>query len=232
MTTTDTLSPMTPTPVKASPSSVTYPDSDGKPMSDNTLQFDTIAYIVAALRSWFLHRLDVFVAGDLLWYYSEGDPKACIAPDGLIAFGRPPGCRGSYKQWEEDDICPQVVFEVLSPKNTRPEMRRKYHTYARLGCHEYYEIDPYKKHIIGFEMMDGVLTNISDAIGRRSTSLGLDLAFDDEIFRFVDTNGNFLPTSIEAVEAARVATSNAHDANSRAERLAEQLRALGIEPHA
>ena len=27
-------------------------------------------------------------------------------------------------QWLEDGVCPQVVFEVLSPKNTAAEMHR------------------------------------------------------------------------------------------------------------
>ena len=130
---TDTI----PAVAKAKRSLVEYPDSDGKPMSDNTLQRDTIAYVVQALRCWFLARLDVFVAGDLLWYYEVGNPKARVAPDGLVAFGRPPGYRGSYMQWVEDGVCPQVVFEVLSPKNTAAEMQHKYALYARLGCLEY-----------------------------------------------------------------------------------------------
>ena len=60
---------------------------------------------------------DVFVAGDLLWYPVEGDPKTRIAPDAMVVFGRPKGYRGSYKQWDEGGIAPQVVFEVLSPGN-------------------------------------------------------------------------------------------------------------------
>jgi Uma2 family endonuclease len=221
---------MAPTPVKAHPSSVTYPDSDGKPMSDNTLQWDTIAYTVNSLRSWYHHRPDVFVAGDLLWYYEEGNPKARVAPDGLVAFGRSRGYRGSYRQWDEDGVCPQVVFEVLSPKNTRTEMRDKYNTYARLGCQEYYEINPYKKRIIGFEVVDNVVTHIVNGVGRHSTRLGLALQFDDEIFRFVDPSGTYLPTSIEAVESARAALAEKQAADARADKLAERLRALGIDP--
>ena len=35
----------------------------------------------------------------------------------MVVFGRPKGRRGSYRQWEEDNIPPQVVFEILSPGN-------------------------------------------------------------------------------------------------------------------
>ena len=235
----------------AKPSHVEYPDSDGKPMSDNTLQWDTIAYVVQALRAWFIYRLDVFVAGDLLWYYEEGNPKARVAPDGLIAFGRPPGYRGSYLQWVEDGICPQVVFEVLSPKNTPIEMQRKYASYARLGCMEYYLIDPYLKRIEGFERTDAGITFIADAIGRRSPQLGLELRFDDEIFRFADEHGADLPNMVEAVGAASRATAvieevsnrliqseaaraaaqeHAERATARADALAAKLHAIGIDP--
>ena len=45
----------------------------------------------------------------LLWYAVEGDNKIRQAPDAMVAFGRPKGYRGSYRQWEEGGIAPQVV---------------------------------------------------------------------------------------------------------------------------
>ena len=70
----------------------------------------------------------VFVTGDLLWYPVEGSPKITQAPDIMMAFGvskLPKGDRSSYKQWEENNISPQVVFEILSPGNTQKEMSKK-----------------------------------------------------------------------------------------------------------
>ena len=121
---------------------VIYPDSDGKPMADNTKQFEWIITIAGGLQALFADDPNVFVAGDLLWYPVEGDNKARIAPDALVAFGRPQGHRGSYKQWEEGGIAPQVVFEVLSPGNTRKEMADKLAFYDRYGVEEYYLYDP------------------------------------------------------------------------------------------
>src|SRR5207302_5944114 len=94
-----------------------YPDSDGQPMAENTLQYQWIVTIQGNLDDLYRNDADVFVAGDLLWYPEEGKPTVRIAPDILIAFGRPKGYRGSYKQWEEGGIAPQVVFEILSPGN-------------------------------------------------------------------------------------------------------------------
>lgn len=51
----------------------------------------------------------------------------------MIAFGRPKGYRGSYQQWLEDNIPPQVVFEIWSPGNRPSNMARKFEFYARHG---------------------------------------------------------------------------------------------------
>ena len=108
-----------------------YPDSDGKPIAENTWQFEWIATIKQGLEAQYRDDPDVFVAGDLLWYPVEGKPKIRMAPDVLVAFGRPKGQRGSYKQWEEGGIPPQVVFEILSPGNRFREMLRKFRFYQR-----------------------------------------------------------------------------------------------------
>lgn len=125
-----------------------YPDSDGQPMSDNTLQWDWMVKIVGELRELFAGQ-QVFVAGDLLWYPTEGSLDRA-APDALVAFGRPPGYRGSYKQWEEAGVAPHVVFEVLSPSNTNAEMRAKRRWYEKHGVEEYYLINPYKNRAQGY----------------------------------------------------------------------------------
>jgi Uma2 family endonuclease len=103
------------------PELVVYPESDGKPMADNTLQFRWIQVLAGNLMALYREQ-DVFVAGDLLWYPVRDQPKVVNAPDVLLAFGRPRGHRGSYRQWQEADVAPQVVFEVLSPSNGYAEM--------------------------------------------------------------------------------------------------------------
>jgi hypothetical protein len=79
---------------------------------------------------------------NLLWYAREGFPGERAAPDVFVAFGRPHGDRGSYKQWEEGDVAPQVVFEILSPGNREEEMAKKYLFYEEHGVEEYYIYDP------------------------------------------------------------------------------------------
>jgi Uma2 family endonuclease len=120
-----------------------YPESDGKPMADNTLQYQWIVRLVANLRQLFRGQT-VFVAGDLLWYPQQvtAPPAPSQAPDAMVVLGRPPGERRSYKQWEEDNIAPQVVFEILSESNTAREMLKKQSFYQRYGVLEMFVYDP------------------------------------------------------------------------------------------
>ncbi|NER01132.1 MAG: Uma2 family endonuclease [Cyanothece sp. SIO2G6] len=120
-----------------------YPDSDGKPMSDNTAQYRWIVRLVTNLKQ-LLHDQTAFVAGDLLWYPVpvEVPPAPCQAPDAMVVLGRPDGDRGSYKQWEEENIAPQVVFEIISPSNTAREMLAKQTFYGSHGVLEMFFYDP------------------------------------------------------------------------------------------
>src|SRR5437588_11507585 len=129
---------------------VDYPDSDGKPMADNTRQFEYITMIKCGLEALFRDDPNVFVAGDNLWYPVEGDNTIRTAPDVYVAFGRPKGHRGSYRQWEEGGIAPQVVFEILSPGNRGGEMARKFRFYEHYGIEEYYIYDPDDNILNGF----------------------------------------------------------------------------------
>ena len=110
---------------------IEYPDSDGKPMSDHTLQYRWIVVIREGIAAQYADDRDIFVGANLLWYPVEGKPRIRGAPDVMVAFGRPQGERGSYKQWVEAGIAPHVVFEVLSPGNRPAEMKRKFDFYER-----------------------------------------------------------------------------------------------------
>jgi Uma2 family endonuclease len=153
---------------------IVYPDDDGNPMSDNTWQFEWIVSIKEGLEALFALVPDIFVAGNLLWYPVEGEPKIRNAPDVLVAFNRPKGRRGSYKQWEEGGIAPHVVFEILSPGNRFGEMLRKFQFYERYGVEEYYIYDPDDGSLEGWLRRPGRgLEEISEMAGFTSPRLGI-----------------------------------------------------------
>jgi Uma2 family endonuclease len=158
----------------ATSNEIIYPDSDGQPMADNTKQFRWITTIHGNLDWLFRDEELVFVAGDLLWYPIEGNPKYRVAPDVMVIFGRPKGDRGSYKQWLEDNIAPQVVFEILSPGNTEGEMDRKLQIYARCGVEEYYIYAPDRYILKGYQRSEHLyLDRIDEMDGWTSPRLGI-----------------------------------------------------------
>ncbi len=120
----------------------TYPESDGKPMAENTVQYRNIVTTKEGIENVFRHRPDVFIAADLLWYPVEGNEDLRVAPDVLVVLGRPKRDRRRYLQWEEDNIAPQVVFEIWSPGNRNKEKRNKLEFYQKYGAQEYYTYDP------------------------------------------------------------------------------------------
>lgn len=152
---------------------IIYPDSDGQPMADNTKQFSWIVLLKENLECLFADNPNVFVAGDLLWYPVEGKPDIRIAPDILVALGRPKGDRGSYRQWLENNQPPQVVFEILSPGNRLKEMNKKRDFYDFYGVEEYYVYDPERQDLVGFERREGKLTVIDEIEHWTSPRLGI-----------------------------------------------------------
>jgi Uma2 family endonuclease len=156
-----------------SPGPIVYPDSDGKPMADNTKQADWIVLLFSNLRALFDAVADVFVAMDNLWYPVEGHPEVRVAPDVYIVFGRPKGHRGSYKQWEEAGIPLTVVFEVLSPGNTNIEMADKLSFYEDYGVEEYYIYDPDHDQLAAYRRQGEVFRRVRPVQGYVSPRLGI-----------------------------------------------------------
>ncbi|GGA36959.1 hypothetical protein CYANOKiyG1_54950 [Okeania sp. KiyG1] len=160
-------------PLSQTNSEIVDPDSDGQPMADNTIQFRWITVIHYNLAWLFADNTEVFVAGDLLWYPVEGNNKLRQAPDVMVVFGVPKGDRGSYQQWKENNIAPQVVFEILSPGNTPKEMERKLLFYDRYGVEEYYLYDPQKNSLTGWLRSELFLERIDEINGFVSPRLGI-----------------------------------------------------------
>lgn len=209
---------------------IIYPDSDGQPMSDNTEQFRWIVFIQQNLESLFADDPHVFVAGDLLWYPVEGDNKTRIAPDALVAFGRPKGYRGSYQQWQEANIAPQVVFEVLSPGNTQTEMHKKLRFYDRYGVEEYYLYNPSQNDLSGWLRQDDRLAVISPIDDWISPRLGIRFHRVEPELQLFRPNGEPFTTLDQERQRTEQECQRAEQAEQRAARLAERLRAAGIDP--
>jgi len=239
---------------------VIYPDSDGEPMAENTLQFQWICTIQGNLDLLFADRPDIFVAGDNLIYPVEGNNVIRQAPDIYVAFGRPKGHRGSYRVWEENGIFPQIVFEVLSPGNRAGQMSRRFKFYDKYGAQEYYILDPDRHSLKVYGRQGNSLAEIP-FVGRwKSPRLEVTFVKQNDEISIVDSEGHRFRTFVELgiaadqerqralqerhrAEQARAreeqartreeqARTREEQAQARADRLAARLRELGVDPDA
>jgi len=176
---------------------VIYPESDGQPMAENTKQYKKIVYVKENLERIFVDNKNVFIAADLFWYPVEFDNKTKYAPDVMVAFGRPKGDRRSYLQWEEGNIPPQVVFEILSPSNTNKEMTRKFRFYQLYGVEEYYVYDPDKNILKGWIRSNKKLNKIDNINGWTSPILGVRFEISKNDLMMFDMNGEKFSTLSE-----------------------------------
>ena len=127
---------------------------------------------------------DVYVSGDLLIYYEEGNPRVSVAPDTFVVFGVEDRLRMNYKVWEEGRG-PDFVLEVASPSTWREDVGRKRSVYARLGVREYFLFDPTGEHLTprlqGFRLVDRAyerlpaMESIDRTLTLPSEVLGLEL---------------------------------------------------------
>jgi Uma2 family endonuclease len=200
------------------PTDVIYPDTDGEPMAENTIQYRYLTMIKGGLEVVFKDRDDIFVAGDLFWYPVEGAPEIRTAPDVMVAVGRPKGERSSYLQWEEGGIAPQVVIEILSPGNRAGDIITKFLFYQRYGVQEYYTYNPHLGDLDGWLCRDAELQKIPEMQEWVSPLLGVRFSMAGTDLRVFGPNGRPFLTYEELAE--------------RAERLAARLRELGVDPDA
>lgn len=207
-----------------------YPDSDGQLMADNTKQFRWIVIIKENLERLFASNADVFVAGDLLWYPVEGEPKIRQAPDAMVVFGRPKGDRGSYQQWKEADVAPQVVFEILSPGNRPGEMLRKLKFYQRYGVEEYYIYDPDSNELTGFQRSGQSLQVISEIGGWVSPRLGIRFQPGEPTLEIYRPDGEKFLTSVQLAEQLATERVQRQQDQQRIRSLEAKLRELGVNP--
>jgi Uma2 family endonuclease len=207
---------------------IIYPDSDGQPMADNTKQFRLIVTIKENLELLFADEPDVFIAGDLLWYPMEGNNKIRRAPDVMVVFGRPKGDRGPYKQWQENQISPQVVFEILSPGNTLTEMDEKFQFYDRYGVEEYYLYNPDTNNLKGWLREENSLRIIKNGQGWISPRLNVRFEINSHDLEIFTSTGQKFLTYIELGQLKQAAEQRAEEAEARemlAERRAEEAEA-------
>ncbi len=208
-----------------------YPDSDGRLMAENTLQADWIHQIRSGLNRIYRDDPDVFVAHDLLWYPVEGRNTRRLSPDVMVAFGRPKEYRGSYMQFKEGGIPPQVAFEIWSPGNRRRALAYKFRFYERYGVEEYYHFDPYKIRLDAWIRDGETLRPIAETDGWVSPRMGIRFEIRNDLTIYAPDGRPFLSDDDrsrrqdEHERIARVEAERADAEGRRADAADRQARA-------
>jgi Uma2 family endonuclease len=190
---------------------VDYPETDGKPMAETDVHIDALLYLREALKDYFRDAPQVYVAGNMLLYYEEGNPAACVAPDVFVVQGVAKRERRTYKLWEEGQP-PAVVFEITSRGSRLEDLGTKRVVYAMLGVREYFLYDPLGEYLRpplqGYRLQEGEYQRLLPSGEGELVSqvLGVELRVEAGRLRVVDpATGERLLTPAEAQAARRAA---------------------------
>ena len=186
-------------------SQVHYPESDGKPMGETDEHRREMIRQLELLEDYYQGQR-VYVSGDLLLYYEQGNPRKFVVPDVFVVKGIAPKTRRTYKTWVEGRS-PDVVIETTSRKTRRKDTVDKPHIYAALRVKEYFVFDPDQEYLDpplqGYRLAGDAYERIEpDEAGcLASQELVLKLVVDEGSLRFYrpDT-GERLPTRAERAE--------------------------------
>jgi Uma2 family endonuclease len=204
---------------------VSYPESDGKPMGETDEHRDEMVREIELLRRHFEGQR-VYVSGNLLVYFVEGNPKKSVVPDVFVVKGLDPKKRRTYKLWIERKA-PDAIIEVTSRKTKKNDTVTKPALYARLGVKEYFLFDPTQDYLHpplqGHRLVGDHFVQIKpDAQGMLvSRELGLRLQPErgQLMLSRLDTGERLL-----TAEQARQAAEQAWQAAEQARQVSEQAR--------
>ena len=210
-----------------------YPETDGKPMAASDLHLEILIWLLQTLKAHFAQMPDVYVSGDILTYYTQGNPRAVVAPDVLVAFGIGQKPRHTYKVWEEGKV-PDFVMEFSSKTTYQNDLTDKMELYAALGIPNYLLYDAEALYLpaplMGFQLVKGVYVPILPGVdgGLHSDVLGLDFHIRERRLGVYDPVAEqWLQTPTEKAETrAAQETVARQKAEAEIERLREQLERL------
>ena len=224
------------------PEEALYPTTDPDAMPENAPHLLAMLALVSLLRQWFRDRPEVFVIGDLFWYYEQGNPKARKAPDVMVVKGVEPHAerRRSFKDWKEK-ARPCFVLEVVSERTVDEDTSEKYAVYERLGVREYFLFDPEGEHLskplLGYRLIRGVYEELAvSADGSLpSSELGLRLRPEGESLALIDPRTGErlpdLPETSRLLEEVREELEQARQGAEQSQQEMEQERRRAEEEH-
>ena len=103
---------------------VDYPTSDGKPMAETDFHRDLMVDLIETLRAHFATDPMVYVSGNLMLFYEEGNKRKHVSPDVMVVRGIPKQRREHFLMWAEGKG-PDLVIELTSKTTKSEDVRKK-----------------------------------------------------------------------------------------------------------
>ena len=205
-----------------------------EPEMESSVHYAQLALLVACLEWLWQERTDFFIGANLTVYFSREQLKNrdFRGPDFFLVNQTQRRPRKSWVVWEENGQYPDLIIELLSPATAKTDRSFKKVLYQdRFRTPEYFWFSPETLEFEGYRLVGQHYEAIApnDTGYRWSEVLGLFLGVQDNTLRYFHPSRELVPTPQEAAATAQV---QAHQAQAKAERLAEQLKSLGVEPEA
>lgn len=204
-----------------------YPESDGKPMAETDVHREQMNYLIETLKIHFQSQTNVYVSGNIMFYYEEGNARKVFSPDVMICFGVSGEIRRTFKLWEEKQF-PQVVFEISSRGTWGEDLNKKWLLFQQFGVKEYYIFDPEYDYLpeplVAYRLKRGELKQVLIKNNRiYSEEIGLEIVDTGEGLRLFDRKTNsFMRTLSEEYEARREAEDEVARLRAELNRLKSQ----------
>jgi Uma2 family endonuclease len=209
---------------------IVYPESDGKPIGESDVHRDETLALIAALQAYYRNEPLLYVSGDLMFYYEEGNPKKVVSPDVFVVKGIEQRQRRVYKLWEERAL-PCLAIEISSRSTRREDLGVKKQLYAALGIAEYVLFDPLEEYLQpslqGFRLEQGGYApiRVENDGGLHLNSLGLHLRREGYALALYDAaSGAKLLRPLEMDLARRQAEEQKRTAEEQKRTAEEQKR--------
>jgi Uma2 family endonuclease len=221
---------MATTPRASTKRDVEYPTSDGKPMAEADVHRQIMIDLIDILMDRYASDPNVYVSGDLLLFYEEGNKRRHVAPDVFVVLGVPKlPLRDYYLLWKEGKS-PDVVIEVTSKTTRKEDQNKKRGLYQDvLKVQEYFMFDPFEDYLRpsfqGFGLKNDIYVPI-EPISGRLTSEVMSVEFEragEQIHVFDTVTGERLLTPRER---AALAEARAVESEAENRRLRQELEAL------
>jgi Uma2 family endonuclease len=201
-------------------------------MAETDVHRQDMVDVIETLGHHYADNPNVYVSGNLLLYYEEGNRRKHVAPDVLVSIGvskNPP--RDYYLVWKEGKA-PDVVIEITSKSTKREDNTIKKELYRDvLKVSEYFQFDPtedyLKPPLLGLRLVNGEYIPIEIVNGRLpSEILGLHLERDGKELRLFDpVTGVRLLKQAQRLEAeTRLKEAAEAERQTIAERLEAETR--------